>query len=408
MRCKLFSIVFFISPLSAISSPNTQWLQHSWVSVYERPDQNSKLIGHWVINTKLEMLGEKETETAKKDAWCHVKTKNNEIGYLECSAILPQKVSEAKDPMMRFWMTPTLSNWIEAGFFLESQLSENIRNLELEDLKSRRYPVPEFDAMKLHMSNWVAVEFKTIPVIMSNEQIFKNEMTPANDFDISGQSKLLQPHTAKTSLFKKETDIQFSTNTNIENIAVVNDAKLKAQVTKAGYVKAYRNSNSFIGFWDVAEVAVELSKTVSYHSVAANGLLGVMQGKKFQLTFEENESCGSAPTGLIPADAKALKDYPAISEPLIEFYLALPLLLKKVSVVKRSKTIVYPSLQNNESEKTVTVQYEIDLNQDGIPDLVIQQGQLVKEDGLYPWNTTYVNINGVWYIGTHFEEPECT
>jgi hypothetical protein len=342
-----------------------------------------------------------------------VKSDADEDGYVLCSFLGNEKITKPKDPMMYFWMEPSLSSWVAAGKHLEKNLSEEDRNSESTDGIPKRYSVPEFDAMKNKMNK----SFSVTERMISSFSVWQAEHKPAVTEQDSVQVRnsifqQLKDSSAipkiKSSMFVSTSDYFFLT----EDLYSVLDAKIvfaggKAKVTSLKAAESYGDNNTRVigGFWDVGEIEIELAKPIYLHKVASNGLIEVSSESHEKSDFPRI-TCGGVAIYQAKFD-KRLKDYPTVKDSIASFYLPTPIQQRSVKVLTSLRKMKITN--SGGTSLTDVLIYEIDLNQDSIPDVLsIQYKRLGGMEGLNTIWERYVNLNGEWaYVDSNYEE-DCT
>jgi len=434
-----------------------RWVHGSWVNVRESADQNSAVIAHIIVNTPV-------TLRSQTDKTCEISWGTGQHGYIACKMLgedqvrlrdvrnqnLPDNKPDPQySPPRAFWMAPSMASLFDAGQYYRNTLLtpkqvylENGYNEKGEYQESPsdkpprlvRYPVAEFDAMKSVLANGiVAASDLDMPLLTctqmrkAHDAQRKDEQTndviyPAwdhpykmdypyvypmvNDCQLPFLPKLQLP-AIKPSLFKNAKEVLPGT-ASIEQISAHFGITEKGRVMGAPRWERDYDISRYTGAWDIGRYELTLAKPVVEEVIGRTGLVGAYQWTPKQ-TLTPNgpaENCAEG-THAKRMGKSLLPDYPAVKDALFWFQTTTPLPMRRAKIAVRTEK----PLKNEQEIKRVTV-YEIDLNDDGIPDFVQWElwssPQISGPDPLPLTRMLFININGEWYPFDKDIYQECT
>jgi hypothetical protein len=167
------------------------------------------------------------------------------------------------------------------------------------------------------------------------------------------------------------------------------------------------------GFWDVGAMEFDFEQPLYFHRISAAGLVEVAAERHAQTTFP-SITCGGVQ--LYEAKfSKKLTDYPSVDEPIANFYLRQPLPVKAIQVQTslRIQQLKFsagePSINTKTIEEVKVKLYEIDLDKDGVTDVLVEN--FYSKGAMGGLNSNwrrYINVQGHWlFVDANYEE-DCT
>lgn len=388
-----------LAALGAAAGDDPKWVQGSWVNVRATAQPNGAVVTQWTVNTPVRLL-------ATSGKWCEARANDGKRGFVACNLLGDKALTlaEAANPMRAFWISPSVERWMAAGQYLAvTMLSNAAREKEVAEKKPRRFPVPEFEAMKQLMQQGIVVKPEDLAAAPRLAASVADGPSPM--LELLGRGTL-KP--VRSSLFKQPSDVVMVGQGDVDTLAAMTREPVRLKMLRPPALYSPPHSDgAFDGFWDVGEAEVILAAPITRHTVASNGLMGAAQGRRFRVNGQQFDRCGYE-SQILPSDEQPLRGYPAIKEPIVEFFLPKGLNARKVNVSSRSAKVRINDEQGK-SVPTKTLLYDIDLDGDGIPDIAVWQGLVPHEIYDLPtWWARFVNIDGQWYLASSFLDPDCT
>jgi hypothetical protein len=352
-----------------------------------------------------------------------------------------------------FWIAPSLRRWAAVGLALESRhLTETLRNQEIETMQPLRPKAQEFEAMKQQLAAGIVVTPESHQEIQRQvlqqtqaqpQPMQHTEETPHTEEMEMPQSPMTQAlqqikfPEIKPSHFKKHEiptvrpTHQFAQDDFWQRMSLVdalsadNGALFRADAISPAFFAAHPDlpriadnfGGAFIkvgdyeyvikGVWDVGGLRITFDGDALLHGVTASGEPTARNLKSIILcagyNHAENNACGHA------------ENSEKIDETSVAGYSTSPALVQWVgkpmpggaSAKARIKTRKL-SLPNANEGDAATV-HEIDLNRDGVADLLVLRNNANPEIGEFQWESIFANIGGQWRLlfQTEAEEEGC-
>lgn len=280
------------------------------------------------------------------------------------------------------------------------------------DLTIERPANPEFDAFKKLLANGIKVKDDLLWNYDTPARLTSDDRNALNGIDSEVKDILLAilhnnmlPQ-IKPSFFESANEVLFvGAGVNIDNLSVVADTSLKAEVVKSAYVTHVREPY-IVGYWDVGELNVTFTKPLSIYSIAKNGLTGKGIGKRFS-DPDTYDVCDGVMPKLLPADLLPVDDYPQANNPIVEIYSR-----KNIPPQVNVRTRTHRLRNLLPDEELLTLHFHsIDINKDDIADVLVAEGEVPSQmyEGEFKfWSIYFINIKGNWYFADDFVTPECT
>jgi hypothetical protein len=309
------------------------------------------------------------------------------------------KANPRYSPPRAFWISPSVHTLFNAGrYFQQTLLSQKQKYLEEgrnengEWIKGGnipapglvRYPVPEFEAMKallakgfIAKSNWD----QALPVWQETNCLDLANRSPDCPQMESSEGMPPLPE-IRPSFFRDDRQV-LAGNASIERISAHFGKVIRGRVMRgptwlcsSGCCEPH-----YSGAWDIGTYEQALEEPIVEHVIGANGRVGAYQWLPQEAINGEKWFCGI--TRLTPRRGTTLlPGYSAIDEAVLWFQSPIALPLHKVTVSHRV---------GNENHPLRPIVYEIDLDNDGIPDFL-------KWDFRGDENFVFININGEWHV----------
>ncbi len=428
MKAAALAFVALAGAAQAQTGPH--FIHGSWVNVREAASATARAVEQLTTNTPVEV-------TARQGEWCGVRFAAGRTGFVSCGLLGPKPLTladTASNAARAFWVAPSPNRLAAYGQSLipppALQLEALQKTLKAGD--AVRFPsVGEFDAAKKRMKAGVPLD----PLL----EIARG--TPADPAAALAGFKL-RPAPIKPSLFRTPQSVALVSEQDADGLAAV--AGVRVSLTPAGLPTAWfaRHNGPEIegltGFWDVGHALLAFDPPMTLYSVAANGLVGAqaVRGLPFDVGGE-GHYCGPHYTGksmphaggLAGApwaqgiDAPLLRGYPVLTEGSeVLVTLAVPRdqpLRQSVKVRTQSEAAKRLNGYDRKPVDAATLQlvkpravlYEIDLDGDGVADVLQVQTPLVFGEiaqAAMIRRVWFVNINGQWFSAGEWEEEDCT
>lgn len=231
----------------------------------------------------------------------------------------------------------------------------------------RRFPIPEFEAMKALLAKGIRVNPAEVE---PTTWMSRYEEAPSRDtvldagFTTRAMIRKGWLKGAKPSLFKTGAEVAFD-HAGLDRLAALSGDTVRLRVLRGPEYYYDYDTQVSDGAWDVGEVAMDFSKPPVFHAVGKSGLVrkGLLASRR--MVVNRNDSrCVTEGLHLVPTDVRPLPDTPKVSDPLVMFYLPEALPRHKVGVTVRQATL--------------------------------------------PVVAIWANLGGVWRLVSFAAEPDCT
>jgi len=401
-------------PAAMTSQATQRWIQGSWVNVRARNAIDAAIVGTWKLNTPVRVL-------AREGAWCEADDAKGLHGFVECDAIGSSALklsdvdllkedgsfNEAYDPVRAFWLAPSTGRLIEAGLhFNRSLIDEAQMHAELIEHKAIRPTLPEFEAMKAALAEGVTTAYEN--------ETKRHAIWGAaeNDPRLEGLRRLIDPaRLPKTgpSLFLNRSEVAIVGVDGIDAIAAVTQQPMQVKTARAPQYYEGHFDSGIDGAWDVGALDVSLSSPAILHAVDASGAIAAARYAGERVEIEVDGECNEGFASL-PRNIEPLAGYPTVDAPIVAFYTAHPLTAGKTKVTASSRQYTMSSAREEEEHRQGDATlYEIDLNDDRRPDIVVWQAQVEGYGDLetVESRTYFINVDGHWEYGGNEVEQQC-
>lgn len=441
----LLTVSVLCPAVPATSGTEDRYVQGSWVNLRTTPGTEGTVQGQLTVNTRVSLL-------SRKGDWCEVRAVESSLqGFLTCRLLdvktvvlfdvdgdpsrYDPKPEDLKryNPPRAFWISPSVDRFVRSGqYFWERMLPKAQQNGERNptwgpDGQSpvqpplRRFPVPEFEAMKALLANGARVNPAEVEQTawIDPDGISRYEETKTRDtvldagFTTRAMIRKGWLKGVRPSLFKTGADVAFD-HAGLDRLAALSGDTVRLRVLRGPEYYYDYDTQVSDGAWDVGEVALDFSKPPVFHAVGKSGLVrkGLLASRR--MVVNRNDSrCVSEGLHNVPTDVRPLPDTPKVSDPLVMFYLPNALPQNKVGVTVRQAILTgTPLLEQDAPVSSVslkTVGYDIDLNQDQVADLAVWRSEYFGMiNGNLPVVAIWANLGGVWRLVSFASEPDCT
>lgn len=408
----------------------TRWVQGSWVNVRATSTSAGSIVTQLPANTEVRLR-------APSDKVCEIAWGEDGQGFIPCKFLGDKPLALADvalpylpnsntpnpqhSPARAFWIAPSMAALFDAGKHFQSKmLSEKQRNLEnglredgqcclsFEEKPPTlvRYPIPEFEAMKAVLAKGVVAPPNLDPTWPNCHE--------ATDCSIAEVPKLVLPP-AKPSYFVEASDI-LPASASIEQISAHFRIVERGRAFSSPKWELDYDSYRYTGAWDIGRYELTLDQPVFENVIGRTGLVGAYRWVP-RLRITPNGPSARCDEGLRNKRLaeELMPDYPSVADELLLFRSTKPLPMKRVKI--KSRRIDESQFKPKQAEghpqgmRRASV-YEIDLDGDGMPDLVQWDvwgaPELSGPNPLITSRTVFANINGKWYLFDTDSYGECT
>lgn len=456
---RTLSVFFFTLsatlPTFSSAAAVEKWIVGSYVNVRAQPYQNAIVEEHLVANTLVKLL-------SQQGEFCEITWGSGHQGFVACNLLGNEalhienvgtkpndgeKPSPQYSPSRAFWIEPTIERLFDAGeYFRSTMLSPNQLKSEndypqnywgtlsqgdsQQPPKLKRFPLPEFDAMKKMMvAGIVAPRSQYVPLMSWNN--IRIQMKDMNALPKADQHQYL---------------LRFAPSfliTNGEKFDVVKYERIKLPIVKPSYFKdpnaigrpsadaeqlsaQYQiqhrltvldkptwggDSNSYpilMGAWDIGRVETRLVSPVYEIAIDIDGEISI--GKTVAKTqyLKGEDTCR---WGFMKGTSnKPLPGYKINEDPWIFFRLA------TVPAITKAKVIIRKSSQDNaakvDGSNFQLTTARVDLDNDGVTDVFVWDDGIDGYDHQFPGNVArtrliFANVAGQWYLLDSDQEQAC-
>lgn len=409
---------------AAQAADATRWVHGSWVNVRATAAADGAVTAHITTNTEVQLVSQQGNA-------CEITWGTEARGFIACKMLGEDKVrldevavptlagdkpNPKYSPLRAFWLAPSADAFYNAGqYFQRTLLSQAQRDAEQgeSDHKPKlvRYAVPEFDAMKALLAGGiVSARQAALPAIVSQCGAAGRGKRPAANQDANWACYTPALPKVAPSYIKQKNQVLFgsadvdllSSHFGIKEFGKVAGGPKWDQMRSEGY--------HYTGVWDVGSYQLKLAQPMVEHVIGRTGLMGALAWTPSQTTapLELVSTCNGSDR-LRAEGGKPLADYPKVSDELLHFQVleALPFRHAKITVSSRK---LKPSDDAPDVVKPTSVnEYLIDLDGDGVPDILQAEGTAsVPDYGSLVVSKTYANIAGVWTLVDQRQDMECT
>ncbi|WP_428002864.1 SH3 domain-containing protein [Acidovorax sp.] len=420
------------------TAPEVRHVQGSWVNLREAPRADARVLAQVPANTVLQQL-------AERDGWCEVSYRGDPRlnaggkgalasplplqAHVACNLLAPAPlalVQAAKDPARAFWVAPSPKRLRAYGNALPRPAALQMPALiKTHALGAEvRYPArPEFEAAKRLLRAGVLLD-------PANEIARGKPVDPVADISIPGVRLALKP--IAPSRFKRHGEVALLHETEADGLAAVAGSRLAVvptDVPMGGHNRHNGPEIEFVtGFWDVGAAYLVFDPPLTIYAITHQGLVGAQGLRKRTWMIDNGDFyCGGHYTGPGFEDPPAgggdelvnVKGYARLSDTaqvLTRLVTATALPASAVAVQARRHpkewTIAAspPEVPQPVRIQTAVVAYEIDLDRDGIADILRIEIPSKGEMSGHPVFTHhwYLNVDGQWFRAGQWVDQECT
>lgn len=328
-----------------------------------------------------------------------------------------------------FWISPSLTRWALVGNVMErAVLSYEERSKQFEEQKPKRFAVPEFEAMKKKLAEGILVAPS------------KHNRTPAGSIaqseafapSLKSARERIQLPTITPSFFRGTAPVMVSserygglsrdsagTLALADALSASNNAPFRAVVTgEASYAlnpeeSIFANADTtwhfaavsgamdvILGIWDVGGLQITFDRDATLHGITKQGNATALNIHGLDLSIGYDSPCsysssqvnvnstpvaGYAPTAWLSWAGKSMPDG------------------------EKGKARIKTRQFKGATPYDLVVSSEIDLDRDGIADLLVWNGRYqaqVSAEGI--WQAIFGNVDGQWQLLRYEEDADCT
>jgi hypothetical protein len=444
-NARLLFVLLALSSFAA-ESADSRWVHGSWVNVRSAASSKGDVVARLTANTPVTVL-------ADQGEWCEISAKAPEVlGFMACKLLgnkplllsdvgtappYGSKADPRYSPTRAFWIAPSVARLgAAAEFFWSTMLSDTQRQKErperIEDWNQQpapvRFPIPEFDAMKALLQNGIVAAEERRPAIIRWSELKRETAGKSEEsflysgrwIDAGGLALMRQGRLdpVKPSMFKRVEDLA-PAGATVEELSAQFGIRERLRVLSGPQWVHHRNDGPVVaGMWDIGSYEIALGEPVIEYVVGRGGLAAAMEWTPSDTQdVQADHGCESG-FGLAPKSLRPLPDYPRVKDPLVWIYTPKALPYKNVAIkvfAKRFEPQADSRRSGQGSAFTLLVMHEIDLDGDGIADLMAWEGmgRLVMDGGPNAGDTAtlriyFANIAGEWYLLNLDTFTECT
>lgn len=446
LRYMLVMLLLQTATLAGASEASPRWISGSWVNIRSAPQRDAPVLERLIINHPV-LLQQQDGE------FCSISWGDKQHGYVACKLLSDQPLTLANVERERlpdgtanpdysvrraFWLEPTLMRFLATGHYLEQiMLPQKQRDLEAAYIQAgnfsnppeiRRFPVPEFEAMKAKLAAGVVAppaqwhrpsRWDELQAYLQRNATTDPDINDALAAELPGlganyrlmYAQISLPAT-QASFFARLEDIG-RPKARPEELSA--QFGLRWQLTTFGKPQWSGSSNNgpaLAGIWDVGGFEARLEQPVFAVTTAGNALAVATTKAAFRNDFtDQNVDCpagqhidwpkqGQLPGYGIPRQARTL--------------LHLARAPKPAQIKSSSTDIILLRQRKAETEEVFqrAKSTSIDLDRDGWSDIVLWDTSALKSGVLetrpYHLLMIFVNVGGGWYLLDKDEEdPPC-
>ncbi|MDO8416902.1 MAG: hypothetical protein Q7S87_11910 [Agitococcus sp.] len=441
------------SESSSNQAPLTQWINGSWVNIRLAPAPDAPVLTRLIVNTPVTLIAK-----VANSKFCEITWQASEThGFISCNLLgsEPLKIKEIgveffDDEKLNPHYSPTRAFWLEPSFirlqaagqhFWKTMLTPEQKALETvqengnRDFKwenrptLRRFPIPEFEAMKDLLKNGIIAStpqdrqppamWKDLKKVIHAKKLDLNKASSAirqlNPFFPDSLSTIfmlqqIELPAISTSYFKNINDIGRPSAGTEEISAQFKIPYAIKIINGASWQNAHYNGIYLFGSWDMGEADFFLKESIYVHTLSKKSLIKsevshVPNG--FRIDNEEGENCHEGFQLNTPITTSIVQNLSSSqnNESLFFFYTKTPLPITKSKVIKGS----WHPLKTDEAAKwgqphevfTHGLETLFDINDDGIPDFALWEGKRSTFEANKPelnLRMIFTNAGGQWYL----------
>jgi hypothetical protein len=430
------------------------YVQASLARVRAQPDAEAQTLAQVVTNTPVKLLAEREEwcelEVAGKDILPpqDQKTANpgpDIHGFIACRLLATEPLTlamvaaqvdsgtlDARELLnwqsRAFWIAPSLTRWAAVGTALEKlYIDESTHYKELEARRPLRFKVQEFELMKQRLAAGITVTPESYQEmwwqVLHHTQLGQQaeRLKVLLPFMTEARQRVKFPE-IKPSHFKNGIPVivpalEYITPIHhfwdkislIDALSAYNGTSFQVETIAPAFFAAPEsadededsdNEDAIIGLWDVSGLRVTFNGDALLYGITASGeatakdIKTIMIRMRYDQTCKENNSCdkyyrNSQRLHSMGNQASVAGYATPVSH--IVRWAGKPM---PGGAAARAQ-IRSRNLPDTDENKAVTM-HEIDLNRDGVTDLLILQGHAEQYSGVGLWESVFANINGQW------------
>ncbi|GHT85472.1 hypothetical protein AGMMS49960_11990 [Betaproteobacteria bacterium] len=427
----------------------TAYVQASLARVRAAPDTDAKTLAQVVTNTPVKRLAERQE-------WCEVEVSNGDIltpaepqtpdihGFIACRLLSAEPLTLAKVEAQianaeldarellnwqsrAFWIAPSLTRWAAVGTALEMlYLDEATRNKEIEAMRPPRFKVEEFELMKQRLAAGITITPESYHEmwwqILHNTQLgeqaknVKVLLPPIAEVRQRVKFPEIKPSHFKNDIPVIVPALEYITPINnflakiplIDALSAYNGTSFQVEILTPAFFAApddeYEDENeerefAVIGLWDVGGVRITFNGDALLYGITERGEPTARNLKTITLRMSYGRNCkedGSCDTRYDNSDQL----HSIGNNPSVAGYAPVPPLVRWAGKpmpggAAAKAQVKTRKLPDTDEDKAVTV-HEIDLNRDGVADLLVLQGHVAQYSGMGERESVFANINGQW------------
>lgn len=446
----MFANIVLANNEAARSASEQRYVIGSWVNVRSMPAANAAVIDHVIVNTPVVVANDEAG-----NGFCEIAYAGGKRGHVTCRLIgdkplslqevgLPHSANGEPNPSYSapraFWIEPSVDRLMVAGKYFETVM---LKPEELmaeqkppaehgERAKVRRFPIPEYEAMKERLRNGVVgfLGANDRDIRLAKWQAIKDiaaSNPAAGGLTSEGQSirnlfrfwghrdtpmdliRALELPSIKQSYFRDAGKIlpPFATT---ETASVVFGTPYRA-VVKSGpkWIPAGHYSDGYLfGAWDVGAVETRLVSTVHKHTIFRDGKIlseaSDVPGGRFPDTDADGGDCdigfswGDAGASILRATFGKIPPVKKPGESLFYYFSKDRLADSPASVVRSKTKFSYAGFIKAET-------FLIDVDRDGVGDILVWEGTGVSEQPIWDpgsaqanYRIIFFNVDGEWHL----------
>ena len=407
------------------------------------------VITQFSANTKVALL-------SQNGEWCKIRSLTSKLkGFMVCRLLGDEplkievvgrkhlshgKPNPAYSALRAFWIAPSLVRLQDAGkYFWGTMLNDVQRAKERPNMysrtadgqpqfswdtrpKPRRFPVPEFDAMKELMKQGVVAHAERRPAIIPWSDL--NVEKPGTN-TIKGRwfdtqhirlMKIGRLAEIKPSYFKKPERLA-PPSASVEQLSAQFGIRERLKITSGPQWVHFRHEDPYVrGYWDMGSTELSLEKPVFEYVIGRQGLAAASEWQAKELDDITQDYVCTEGFSVKPHAKKRLPGYPKIKDPLVWFFTPKALPNKKVAIKTFARRLNEDSKKNglHRIGQSLLVMHEIDVNRDAVVDLSVWEimGKPYLDFGgledTVVLRIIFVNIDGTWHFLDMETYGECT
>ncbi|MCH8621603.1 SH3 domain-containing protein [Undibacterium sp. TS12] len=423
-----------------------RWVHGSWVNVRARPASKATILTQLPANTQVQL-----DAAASSQQFCAIRWGEGQQGFVACNLLGTQALrledvdedSPGRSPARAFWLEPGLRRLLSSGeYFQATMLSEKQKTLETAIPRFagerrppiKRFPIPEFEAMKQRMRDgvigarmadmkapapWVELQ----KLAHAQAQPDKQTLTAATALNINlfypgilVMLRQLELPPARPSYFTSLSDIARPL-AGPEEISAQFQLSYAIRVLDGPYWTNYETAGVTLrGWWDIGKLDVFLQTPVQKHVLMLDGKLKSETSiPRYKISDEQSGKDGFRAGG--PATqqepvknlTQRVGSTTASTEPVFYFYSKSQLSPALPADFKwtwgQPKELQYDTKTRKQlfEQFTKAAVHGADLDGDGVADFALVEAWHVApfsafREAAAAYRMIFVNAGGNWYL----------